>query len=96
LLLLFVLGPVHAQEKRLESPDDRVITRVVTIGDKSAEFNFIFVGERRYRVAHTAVILDKAGREIPLRLLYTPTRAKITFHVFGYNRDPLVTEIRVR
>ena len=75
-------------------PTNSLEVGVFTIEDKADKYNFIFIGERRFRVSPTATILDYRGESIPLSSLPVPCRAKITYHLFGDNRDPLIEKIQ--
>lgn len=99
LVLIFLpitmLDHAHAGRPVMLSRNDlRVST--VTIDNMADKYNFIFVGERRFRVSPTAAILDYSGKSIPLGFLPIPCRAKMTYHLFGDNRDPLVIKIQLR
>lgn len=69
--------------------------RVFTIDDKAPKTGYIFISERRFRVAHGTTILDYGGKDIPLKRLPTPCRAKVTYRLFGDHRDPMVEKIRL-
>ena len=75
-------------------PAGSLRVNVFTIEDKADKYRFIFVGERRFRVSPTATILDYNGESIPLSSLPVPCRAKVTYYLFGDNRDPLVEKIQ--
>lgn len=96
-LALILLSMVMAQGtlagKTIISADPLKVN-VFTIEDKADKYRFIFVGERRFRVSPTATILDYRGESIPLSSLPVPCRAKITYYLFGDNRDPLVEKIQ--
>ena len=66
---------------------------VVRIDGKSAEYNYIFINERRFRVSPDAEIIDYGGSERPLSWLPTPCRAEITYRMYGDHRHPLVEKI---
>jgi len=97
-LALILLSMVMAQGvlagKSVIIPADPLRVKVFTIEDKADKYRFIFVGERRFRVSPTATILDYNGESIPLSYLPIPCRAKVTYYLFGDNRDPLVEKIQ--
>ena len=68
-----------------------------TIESVEPAYNYIFIGERRFRVSPTAAILDNSGRKsLPLRLLPLPCKAMVTYHLYGDHRDPLVVKIHLK
>jgi hypothetical protein len=69
---------------------------IMTIDDKADKYDFIFVGERRFQVPPSALILNRYGRKIGLEELRVPCKATVTYQLFGDHRDPLVEKIRVR
>ena len=78
------------------TPLQTVKAEVVEITEIADKFHLIFIGERRFRVSITAGILDRNGKKTQLGLLPVPVRAKLTYQLFGENRDPLVLKIQVR
>ena len=68
----------------------------VNIDDKTDKYNAIFVGERRFRLSSTVVILDINKKEIPLSLVPIPCRAKIEYFLFGDHREPLIKSIQLK
>ncbi len=97
-LTVILLSMIIAQEALAKTPvampTNLFEVGVFTIEDKADKYRFIFVGERRFRVSPTATILDYNGESIPLSSLPVPCRAKITYYLFGDNRDPLVEKIQ--
>jgi hypothetical protein len=91
----FITIPVCAAEKPA-TPGNALQVRVVTIDDMDHNHNLIFVEERRFRVSPSATIVDRWGRALKLKDLKIPCKAKITYHLFGDHRDPLVKRIRLR
>jgi hypothetical protein len=77
-------------------PGDELSVRVVSIVTKSADFHYVFIGERRFRVSTSAEIIDRDGREIPLGRLATPCSAEVTYRLFGDHRDPMIYKIRMK
>ena len=67
-------GPIDAREM-LEGLDDGRFVHVAAIKSKSPETNYIFIGERRFRVSDTAEIIGYGARRIPLTRLPTPCRS---------------------
>ena len=95
-ILSITLIPEAQGKPPVFTPLQTVKAEVVEITEIVEKYNFIFVGERRFRVSTTAGILDRNGENIQLRLLPVPVRAKLTYQLFGENRDPLVIKIQVR
>ena len=95
IFLFGIIAQAHAEEPPI-NPVNPLMVSMVTINDKADKYNFIFVGERRFRVSHTATILNYRGKSISLRLLPIPCSAEITYHLFGDNRDPLVQKIQLK
>ena len=97
-LALILLSMIMVQEALAGRSANKsavpLMVKVFTIEDKADKYRFIFVGERRFRVSPTATILDYNGESIPLGYLPVPCRAKVTYYLFGDNRDPLVEKIQ--
>jgi hypothetical protein len=98
LVVLILSGisvvPVAAREVAI-NPGDELMVSVLRIDDKAPDFNYVFIGERRFRVATTAEIVGYGG-PIPLVKLRIPCRAEITYQLFGDNRDPMIYKIRIK
>ena len=94
-LPILLIAHAHAEPPVILSMNTLKV-RTVQIDGKSDKYNFIFVCERRFRVSPTASILNYRGENIPLKRLPIPCRAKITYHLFGDNRDPFVEKIQLR
>lgn len=96
--LFFMTGQMEQARAQkngvLPAGDVRVLT--VEIDGMDVKHNFIFITERRFRVSHTAAILNVRGEKIPFKLLRVPSRAEITYRLFGDNRDPLVEKIQLK
>ncbi|MBW1863515.1 MAG: hypothetical protein JRJ02_14260 [Deltaproteobacteria bacterium] len=88
-------GRAYAKEPII-TPQGLQKIKVVTISDKAEKYNFIFVGEQRFRVSSSAIILDYGKKPIHLRFLAVPCKAEITYRLFGYNRDPLIEKIQLK
>ena len=95
ILLSIAISQAHAEKPAIMSEGvSKVI--LVEIDNKVAKYSFIFVGERRFRVSSTTTILDHSRKRITLELLPIPCRAKITYRLFGDNRDPMVEKIQLK
>lgn len=70
--------------------------KLLTIADKSPDYNYIFIKDRRFQVSTSAVMLDHRGRKISLKDLLVPCKAYVTYQIFGDARDPMVHEIQLR
>ncbi|MEW6669610.1 MAG: hypothetical protein AB1512_30740 [Thermodesulfobacteriota bacterium] len=77
-------------------PGHQMQKRQLTINEKSPDYNYIFVGERRFKVSTSAEILDRRGRKLSLQDLRVPCSANITYQMPGDNRDPMVHRIQLR
>ncbi len=94
--LLAASSPVWAQRSPDPLSEGVKERRLFTIVDKSPDYNYIFITDRRFKVLPTAVILDYRGRKISLRDLLVPCAAYITYQMFGDGRDPLVQKIQLK
>ena len=94
IFLFGIIAQVHAEGPPI-NPVNPLMVSIVTIDAKADKYNFVFVGERRFRVPNTATILNRVGRSITLRSLPVPCKAEITYLLFGDNRDPLIEKIQL-
>lgn len=99
-LFVILVSPVtlwgNPRQPPTIQPGDTLTVATVTINEKSAPYNYIFVGERRYTVSPSAAILDHRGRTMPLWALPVPCGARISYRQYGDHRAPFVEKIQLR
>ena len=95
-ICITLMGVQAFAKEPILTPQGMQKTQIVTIDDKAENYRLIFVGERRFRISPSAKILDYAGNPIPLKFFLVPCKAKITYRLFGDNRDPQVDKIQLQ